>query len=368
MVDSDGEGDRAANRLAAIRPSIVERYEYGLGRMGSILLAEPATRRQCLEQAENIVMDVCRALRDVPVLFGSRASPADAANLSLATDIGWDRAASGIHPVESLRAGSLLFEVVLAGVREAIADEPNAALLAAVATRSLHHSLMDRIRMAATSYSSFLLNRTAEAHVGERRRIAREMHDRLGSGVSAAARSIELIQLQLHTDPVLAEQRLSQTGASLREVLENIRQLAQDLHLHTKTEGLEKALLRCVEGLQPPGMETVVRVNGDEAWVEPAVLDELFLVLREALRNAFTHGQPTRVVVRVEIAPHELRASVEDDGVGFVPDESNSAGLGLVSMRERIALLGGMVHIFSIPGRGTSVETRVPLIGAGDAE
>jgi signal transduction histidine kinase len=73
------------------------------------------------------------------------------------------------------------------------------------------------------------------------------------------------------------------------------------------------------------------------------------------------------VVVRVEIAPHEVRASVEDDGVGFAQDERPEAGLGLVSMRERIALLGGMVNIFSVPGRGTSVEVRVPLLGAEDA-
>jgi signal transduction histidine kinase len=359
LLDSRGEGIRAANRLVGRRDQIVERFEYDLARMGSILLASPQIRQQCVDQAENVIMDVCAALREVSALFTSRVGGADSVNLSLATDIGIDRAASGIHPVESLRAGSVLFEAVLAGVREAVADEPNAAVLAAVATRSLHHSLMDRIRTAATSYSSFLLSSTAEAHVGERRRIAREMHDRLGSNISAAARAIELAQVQLRgdrTDLALVEQRLAQGGESMREALESIRQLAQDLHLHTKTEGLEKAVLRCIEGIQPPCTETILEVNGDEDWAPPPVLDELFLVLREALRNAFTHGRPRKVMVRVEIAPHELRASVNDDGVGFTQDSPARSGLGLVSMRERIALLGGMVNIFSLPGRGTSAD------------
>jgi signal transduction histidine kinase len=336
--------------------------------MGSILLAEPATRAQCLTQAEYVVADVCGALRDVSILCSSPEGLPDSGNLSLATDIGNHRAASGIHPVESLRAASLLFEVVLGGVWEACAEEPDGPHLVAVATRSLHHSLMDRIRTAASSYSSFLLSRTAEAHVGERRRIAREMHDRLGSGISAAAHSVELAHLRLHGDPVSAEERLVQAGRSLREALDNIRQIAHDLHLHTKTEGLEKALLRCVEGLQPPDLTTVVDVNGDEAWAPLPVLDEIFLVLREGLRNAYTHGRPSKVIVAVEIAPHELRAAVHDDGVGFTDGAESGNGLGLVSMRERIALLGGMVNIFSVPGRGTSVEARVPLIGAHDVE
>jgi signal transduction histidine kinase len=245
VVDSDGDGDGdgdgvgagAARRLAADRQRIVEKYELGLIRMGSILVAEPATRRQCLEQANNVITDVCAGLRGVSDLFNTRGP---SVNLDLAIDIGSRRAAGGIHPVESLRAGSLLFDVVLSGVQEAVADDPAAPLLAAVASQVLHYSLMDRIRTAASSYSSFLLNRTAEAHVGERQRIAREMHDRLGSGVSAAAQAIEMVQIHLRDDVDGAERRLAQVNETLRETLESIRQIAQDPYLHTKTEGLER--------------------------------------------------------------------------------------------------------------------------------
>ena len=107
-------------------------------------------------------------------------------------------------------------------------------------------------------------------------------------------------------------------------------------------------------------------VLGDETWASPAIIDEAFLIVREALRNALTHGAPQSVVVGVEVTRRELRAWVDDDGKGFaVGDdaESPAAGTGLATMRERAALLGGTVAITSKTGRGTSVELSVPLSG-----
>jgi signal transduction histidine kinase len=107
-------------------------------------------------------------------------------------------------------------------------------------------------------------------------------------------------------------------------------------------------------------------VIGDETWAPPEVIDEAFLVAREALRNALTHGAPHSVVVGVEVTRRELRAWVDDDGRGFAVGEdaeSPAAGTGLATMRERAVLLGGTLSITSKPGRGTSVELTVPLSG-----
>ena len=107
-------------------------------------------------------------------------------------------------------------------------------------------------------------------------------------------------------------------------------------------------------------------VLGDETWASAAIIDEAFLIVREALRNALAHGAPQSVVVGVEVTRRELRAWVDDDGKGFaVGDdaESPTAGTGLATMRERAALLGGTVAITSKSGRGTSVELSVPLSG-----
>jgi signal transduction histidine kinase len=86
-------------------------------------------------------------------------------------------------------------------------------------------------------------------------------------------------------------------------------------------------------------------------------------VTREAVRNALTHARPRTVVARVDIAPTDVRAVVEDDGVGFDAEADLSAqrGAGLISMRERTLLLGGELVITSGPTDGTQVQVWIPL-------
>jgi signal transduction histidine kinase len=106
-----------------------------------------------------------------------------------------------------------------------------------------------------------------------------------------------------------------------------------------------------------------LHVSGDEAWAPPAVLDEVFLILREALRNALTHAAPQLVLIGVEICARELTAWVMDDGRGFSPPAATqtASGSGLASMRERAALVGGRLVVSSMPGHGTRVELHVPI-------
>jgi signal transduction histidine kinase len=290
----------------------------------------------------------------------------DTADLALSRHIGIARASSGIHPVESLRAASVLLEVVMGAVATAIADEPEAIAMLAISTRAAHHSILARISEAASSYSSFLLERVHQAHLEERARIGRELHDRLGSGISAAVRLVEQCRVSFDDAPPAAQVKIAQTEEVLRQAVDDVRRTALELRLTSETEGLEKALRSSIAAICPEGTVTVVDVIGDETWASAGVLDELFLVIREAIRNAYAHAQPHHVVARVEIAPHEVRAVVEDDGIGFDP-EQHSPGVGVAAMRERVALLGGVVDIFSRPCKGSSVQARVPLSGAAHA-
>jgi signal transduction histidine kinase len=110
-------------------------------------------------------------------------------------------------------------------------------------------------------------------------------------------------------------------------------------------------------------------VSGDERWAPLPVIDEAFLIIREAIRNALAHGSPRLVVIGIALAPHDLLARVEDDGIGFAAGparDPRTAGTGLVSMRERAAVLGGRLRIASTPGQGTVVELLVPLPGHRD--
>jgi signal transduction histidine kinase len=146
------------------------------------------------------------------------------------------------------------------------------------------------------------------------------------------------------------------------ESLESLRTVIMDLRLEAPLKSLEKALASYVDSVPAIDGKLRLRVNGDETWVPATVREESFLIIREAIRNAVAHGAPGLIFIRVDIAPHELRAVVEDTGRGFdYASVRMSVTAGLSSMRERAALLGGMVSVVSEPGHGTQVELSVPL-------
>jgi signal transduction histidine kinase len=86
----------------------------------------------------------------------------------------------------------------------------------------------------------------------------------------------------------------------------------------------------------------------------------LFRVAQEALQNAVKHSHARRVDVHLASTPSHLILRVTDDGDGFDPLASRSAGIGLVTMRERVELAGGRLRIDSAPARGTTVEVTIP--------
>jgi signal transduction histidine kinase len=216
--------------------------------------------------------------------------------------------------------------------------------------------------------------------MGERRRIARELHDRVGNGLSVAQRQLELLQDQGEKASVPAAARAEKARRAVVESMASLRAVIRDLRCEAPLGGplgsLEDALTSYLDSvrldtvrLDTVRLDTVraddgtprLRVTGDEALVPPVVRGESFLIVREAIRNALAHGAPGTMLINVDIAPHELRAVVEDTGCGFDRATPPAGTMGLSSMRERAALLGGAVSVLSRPGRGTRVELIVPL-------
>jgi signal transduction histidine kinase len=101
--------------------------------------------------------------------------------------------------------------------------------------------------------------------------------------------------------------------------------------------------------------------------VPPAHASVLYRVAQEAVNNALRHGRPNSIVLRAGVTGGVARLEVEDDGSGFVVAEAERKrpGMGLFTMRERAALVGGALEVHSEPGRGTRVVATVP---AGTAE
>ena len=239
----------------------------------------------------------------------------------------------------------------------------------AFAALAFNNSMSLRIGEEIASYYGFLLDRLHHAQADERQRLARELHDRVGGEVAIASRQLELHETTSHHGGSgSADRRIAIAIRGLSSAMMNIRQLTSDLRRSKPIECLEKGLRSFIDSAGPEGVGTELVVNGDEAWLAPTSRDEMFLAIREALRNAFQHARASRVIVRVDIAPHELRATVEDDGIGFDPALlSPPRGQGLRSIAERMALLGGTTRLSSLPGRGAKIEIHVPALSAGNA-
>jgi signal transduction histidine kinase len=148
----------------------------------------------------------------------------------------------------------------------------------------------------------------------------------------------------------------------LVEALDSIREVVADLRPSNTVTNLRESLQAFVECINVADTAVQVVVTGDEQWIPQSLHGQLFLIIRESLRNVFSHARAKRVVVWVDIAPHEVRACVEDEGIGFDPDAEMAKGShGLSSMRERTELLGGQIVISSKRSQGTSVEVLIPF-------
>jgi PAS domain S-box-containing protein len=201
----------------------------------------------------------------------------------------------------------------------------------------------------------------AVAEEAERERISRELHDRVAHSMGVAHQSLELHDVLAGEDAERAEAKLDLAREMIKASLESTRNLSAELRRLDAEDGLEAELRHLLDVSVPPGIRADIRVEGDEAGVPGHVRGQLFLMLREAVRNAVSHSGCGSLSVGLDIAPERVVGSVEDDGQGF--DAAGSGGVGLRSMRERAALLDGDLKLDCEPGRGTRVELSVPLTG-----
>jgi signal transduction histidine kinase len=211
---------------------------------------------------------------------------------------------------------------------------------------------------------------TTRTRAHERRRIGRELHDRVAHTMGVVHQSLLLYEAYRQQDPQKAAEKLDLAKRMTSEAMKDTRDLSQALSLseHEEEEEeleMEAALSELLRDIIPPEMEEKLIVMGDENTVSDEVREQLFLVLREAVRNTVSHSGASKVSVGVRTDEERIVGVVEDDGRGFDRKSSKRAEAGgLAYMAERASLLGGTCSIESAPGEGTRVETSFPLDGA----
>ncbi|MEU8384804.1 sensor histidine kinase [Streptosporangium sp. NPDC048865] len=188
----------------------------------------------------------------------------------------------------------------------------------------------------------------------ERRRLRRDLHDGLGQSLSGMAMSINAARLSLRVSPETAERMLGELRSGMDSVTSDIRHLVYGL----RPPALDDlGLAGAVAEMAGPGVH--VEVVGELPGLPAATEVAAYRIVQEALTNARRHAGAATVRVSLERGEHGLRVRVRDDGSGVPP--GRRSGVGLASMRERAAELGGTCVITTPPGGGTVVEAILPV-------
>ncbi|MFI6161560.1 sensor histidine kinase [Micromonospora sp. PTRAS2] len=349
----------AEAELSSMAREIVEAFQRSLRQQESDLANGPDVLAQLAAQVQAVLSDVA-----------ARVSMTDAPPMDLvgearlfAVDIGADRARRGIHPVQSLRAATTLFEVMLPIITRGLPATDSAGALRL--SRALHEAIMARVALASLSYVGFLMEKLQASRQEERTRIARELHDRVLHEMGLTLHRLDLHRHYADRDPEQARAKIDSAIESLDEAVRTVRGLSAELRRSVGEYGLERTLRGYLEANVPPPMQFSLVTNGDLKVLPPDVLEELYLILREAARNALRHAAPSRVDIAVDVGDNAVAATVVDDGCGFDTTDPDRARGGLPSMFERAQLLHGQVELISAPGQGTRVEVRIPFAEAG---
>lgn len=276
----------------------------------------------------------------------------------LSSRIGEDRAARGVHPSQSLAAANLIFEAALPEVTEYFAAEQRDDPAHHAALR-LNAVILSRMADAAAAYVEFLLEKAASAHRDEAKRLSRELHDAVGPSVAVGLQNFDLVEFYLQSDPVKAGERIRVGRESLLEAMTLVRDLAAETRLAIEPTHLAAALTQHLATV-PGRIRTAVTNDADLGALSAHRANEIFLILREAVRNAVKHGNVTEITVDLHSSASAFVGAVINDGMGFDPSAVPSSGSGLASMRERAALLGAELSISSRPSQ-TQVRLTVPL-------
>ncbi|MGW0808818.1 sensor histidine kinase [Nonomuraea sp. NPDC002799] len=208
------------------------------------------------------------------------------------------------------------------------------------------------------------------AAAAERARIARELHDVVAHNVSVMVVTADGARYAMDSDPEQARVAVGNISKTGRAALAEMRRLVGVLR-DSEAAGTDytpqPGLGQLEELVRGSGVPARLRVSGG-----PAELPELpegqqlavYRIVQEALTNALKHGGPdTHAVVEIDFGGPELVVRVTDDGRGAAAPGS-SGGHGLIGMRERVGLYGGVVRAGPRPGGGFEVLARLPMVKA----
>jgi signal transduction histidine kinase/ligand-binding sensor domain-containing protein len=219
-----------------------------------------------------------------------------------------------------------------------------------------------------------VFNARLEERVGERTRIARDLHDTMLQNFQGLLLRFQTVLALCETRPAEAKEVLRSSIDQTAQAITEGREAVQGLRASTvERNDLAQAITTLGEELEVEASSATavglhVEVEGTARNLHPIVRDEIYRVASEALRNAFRHAEAQQIEVEFRYDQRQFRFRVRDDGKGidakFLTTEGRTGHFGLHGMRERAKLMGGKLTVWTAAESGTEIELIIPAARA----
>jgi PAS domain S-box-containing protein len=197
----------------------------------------------------------------------------------------------------------------------------------------------------------------------ERVRIAREIHDELGQSLTCMGMDLAFLDKQIGPNNKEAGARVAALVELVKETIRCVRRISSELRPSILDDlGLGAAVEWLAHDFETRTHVSCAVQVPEELLLPSDLATPLFRICQEALTNVTRHASATHVNIQVECSDTHLSLAVQDDGRGITEEEIRRHGsLGLLGMKERVAMLGGTLTVKGEPGQGTTLTVQIPL-------
>ncbi len=214
------------------------------------------------------------------------------------------------------------------------------------------------------------MNAIYEARDTDRSRIARDLHDEIGSTLSSIHIYSSVAEKMMESDPERTKQVLSQININTRTVMENMNDIVwamktgdqQSILLSNKIKNLGYELLDA----KNINCRYEIEDAADQAHLDIDLRRNILLIIKESLNNIVKYSQAAEVILKINISGYTLHVSITDNGKGF-DMETIQKGNGIQNIQFRVKQCGGIIEMYSAPDEGTSITCNFPITGISDA-
>jgi len=199
----------------------------------------------------------------------------------------------------------------------------------------------------------------------ERKRIAREIHDELGKGVMGLKLDLSWMRKRMAGERGGVAQRVDTALRDIDEIIRTVQRISTDVRPAMLDDlGIGAAIeWQAGEFTRRTGIPCKVSLDPEEIVLDKNRSTALFRIFQESLTNISRHAGATSITVGLVMREGRMHLEIEDNGRGITGKEiSAPRSFGLIGMRERVLPLGGEVEIRGVPGRGTTITVRLPLL------